>query len=70
MDPTQCCLDMFDAMQDGDLTTARERAVDLRDWLDSGGFFPPNYSETEVCDYLASVLRRTATQAVTKGGRG
>jgi hypothetical protein len=60
MDPTQCYLEMFDAMREGDLATARERAEALRDWLESGGFYPPNYSETEVQGYLANVLRRTA----------
>lgn len=60
MDPTQCYLGMFTAMKDGDLFTARERALALRDWLGRGGFSPPNYSPTEVRAYLASVLRRTA----------
>ncbi len=60
MDPTQCYLEIFTAMRDGDLLTARQRALALRDWLDRGGFSPPNYSPTEVRAYLASVLRRTA----------
>ncbi len=66
MDPTQCYLEMFAAMRDGDLATARERALALRDWLDRGGFSPPNYSPTEVHAYLASVLRRTAGLAYTE----
>ena len=60
MDPTQCYLEMYEAMRAGDLWTARERALALRDWLDRGGFPPPNYSPTEVRAYLANVLRRTA----------
>lgn len=60
MDPTQCYLEMFEAMKQGDFKTARERAIALRDWLDRGGFLPPNYSSTEVRSYLANVLRRTA----------
>jgi len=60
MDPTQCFLEMFHAMQDGDPVTARERAVDLRDWLESGGFYPLDYSPTEVRSYLNAVFRRTA----------
>lgn len=60
MDPTQCYLEMFTAMNERDFSTARERALALRDWLDKGGFSPPNYSPTEVRAYLASVLRRTA----------
>ena len=60
MDPTQCYLEMFTAMNERDFATARERALALRAWLDKGGFSPPNYSPTEVRAYLASVLRRTA----------
>jgi len=66
MDPTQCYLEMFEAMQDGDFATARERALALRDWLDGGGFYPPNYNPAEVRAYLANVLRRTAGLAETK----
>lgn len=60
MDPTQCYLEMYEAMKEGDFATARERAVALKEWLDRGGFYPPNYTETEVRSYLANVLRRTA----------
>lgn len=60
MDPTQCYLEMYEAMRTGDFATARERALALRRWLENGGFYPPNYSETEVRGYLANVLRRTA----------
>lgn len=60
MDPTQCYLEMFEAMNQSDFDTARERAISLRDWLESGGFYPPNYTEVEVDSYLASVLGRTA----------
>ena len=60
MDPTQTYLDMFTAMNDDDLETARELALSLRDWLESGGFYPPDYSEEEVREYLSEVLRRTA----------
>ncbi len=60
MDPTVCYLEMYEAMKEGDLITARERALALREWLARGGFHPPNYTEVEVRSYLASVLRRTA----------
>jgi hypothetical protein len=66
MDPTQCYLEMFDAMQDRDFVTARERAVALRDWLDGGGFYPLNHSPAEVRAYLAKVLRSTARRARAK----
>ncbi len=60
MDPTQCFLEMIDAMRDGDMTIARERAEALHGWLESGGFYPQNHAETEVRGHLANVLRRTA----------
>jgi hypothetical protein len=60
MDPTQCYLEMLTAMNERDFATARERALALHDWLNKGGFSPPNYSPVEVRAYLASVLRRTA----------
>ena len=60
MDPTQCYLEMFEAMKAGDFATARERALALKEWLDKGGFSPPNYTAEEVRGYLANVLRRTA----------
>ena len=66
MDPTQCYLEMFDAMQDRDFVTARERAVALRDWLDGGGFYPLNHSPAEIRAYLANVLRSTARRAKAK----
>lgn len=47
-------------MKEGDLATARERALALKEWLDRGGFYPPNYTEVEVRSYLANVLRHTA----------
>ena len=60
MDPTISYLAMFEAMKDNDLETARERAVDLREWLGKGGFYPPRYSKVEVDAYIHNVLRRTA----------
>ena len=53
-------------MQDGDLATARERALALRDWLEGGRFYPPNYNPAEVRAYLANVLRRTVGLAEAK----
>ncbi len=68
MDPTQCYLEMYEAMKEGDLTTARERALALKEWLDRGGFYSPNYTATEVRGYLANVLRRTAHLADADDG--
>jgi len=60
LDPTQCYLEMFEAMRDGNQVTARQRALALKQWLDSGGFYPPRYTKTEVDGYLRNVLWRTA----------
>ena len=60
MDPDTCYYEMYTAMRDKDYVTARERAEALKGWLDAGGFYPQNYSQTEVDGYLAQVLRRTA----------
>ena len=40
MDPTACYRDMLASLQDGDIETAREYALNLRRWLDRGGFLP------------------------------
>ena len=60
MDPDATYYEMFAAMRDGKLAEARQHALDLREWLDKGGFYPQRYSKQEVDAYLASVLRRTA----------
>jgi hypothetical protein len=59
MDPTACYLSMYEAMKNKDFSEARECALNLRNWLNGGGFYPPRYSEIEVRSYLANVLRRT-----------
>lgn len=59
MDPMQCYAEMTDAMNGGDRTTARERALSLQGWLDRGGFCPPGRSQAEVRSSIADVLRRT-----------
>lgn len=59
MDPTVTYLAMFEAMRDENFTEAREHALNLKEWLDKGGFYPQFYTELEVNAYLKSVLRRT-----------
>lgn len=59
MDPTQCYLEMFTAMRDGDFVAARERALALRDWLERGGFYPADFSQSEVRSSLAGILCHT-----------
>ncbi len=60
MDPNQTYLDMYHAMRDGDHETARELALALKEWLARGGFYPYQYTPTEIDAYIANVLRRTA----------
>lgn len=59
MDPNQTYLDMFAAMRDGDLATARELALALKHWFANGGFYPYQYTKEAMHAYIASVLRRT-----------
>lgn len=59
MDPDACYYEMYCHMRDGEYVQAREHALNLKDWLDKGGFYPIKYSQVEVDAYLASVLRRT-----------
>lgn len=67
MDPKETYLMMFASMKEGDHETAREHAKNLKDWLDNGGFYPQGYTETEVFNYMQSVLRRTSY--LERGGR-
>jgi hypothetical protein len=60
MDPNQTFADMVAAMRDDDHETARERALDLKDWLAKGGFTPYQFNRTGIDAYIAMVLRRTA----------
>ena len=59
MDPTTCYRDMLLSMQDGDLETAREHALNLQRWLNRGGFYPQNQNVNKVKGHLARVLRMT-----------
>lgn len=59
MDPTTTYLDIYQNMRNGNFADAREHAKNLKEWLDKGGFYPPNYSKVEVDNYLKNVLRRT-----------
>jgi hypothetical protein len=51
MDSTACYLDMFAALNRKDFAAARELALALNEWLDRGGFYPPNYTESQVKGY-------------------
>ena len=43
MDPSACYQEMLEAAKSGDRDRAKERASDLRRWLDRGGFVPVGY---------------------------
>jgi hypothetical protein len=60
MDPYQTYLDMFAAMKEQELETARELALALKAWFARGGFYPHQVTPEAMHAYLASVLRRTA----------
>ena len=62
MDPTACYRDMLVSFQDGDIETAREHALNLRRWLNSGGFSPQDQDAVAVISQLERVLRLTVAQ--------
>ena len=62
MDPTACYRDMLASLQDGDIEAAREHALNLRRWLNSGGFCPQGQHIVAVRSQLDLVLRMTAAQ--------
>ena len=53
MNPNACLCDIFNALADGDFVTAAERADDLREWLDKGGYYPG-----------AEIFQRSSVEAV------
>ena len=62
MDPTACYRDMLASLQDGDIEAAREHALNLRRWLNGGGFCPQGQDIVAVRSQLDRVLRITAAQ--------
>jgi hypothetical protein len=63
MDPTACYGEMLASLQDNDVEAAREHALNLKRWLDRGGFCPHGQSIVDVYARLAEVLQ-TADHAV------
>ena len=53
---------MLASLQDGDIEAAREHALNLRRWLNSGGFCPQGQDVVAVRNQLDRVLRMTAAQ--------
>lgn len=54
---------MLTLMRDGDSAAAREHALNLKRWLDRGGFCPQGQSLEDVTARLFEVLRNTAPVA-------
>jgi len=63
MDPTACYREMLASLQDNDVEAAREHALNLKRWLDRGGFCPQGQSLVDVNARLFEVLRNTAPVA-------
>lgn len=59
MDPTACYREMLASLHDNDLDVAREHALNLKGWLNRGGFCPQGQNLVEVRALLARVLRLT-----------
>ncbi len=59
MDPNEAYRGMFNSMSMGAFIMARQHAINLKEWLDKGGFYPETYTKEEVDGYIANVLRRT-----------
>jgi hypothetical protein len=53
MDPNVTFQDMFHAMRDGDHETARELALALKRWFETGGFYPYQYTPEAMNAYIA-----------------
>lgn len=54
---------MIRSMQEGDFETVRVNALNLKRWLDRGGFYPQEDDMLEVQGHLARVLRITTPGA-------
>ncbi len=59
MDPNATYMEMFYAMRDGDLSSAREHAITLQEWFAKGGFYPYQVTKVAMDAYVNHVLRRT-----------
>jgi hypothetical protein len=60
MDPIACYRRIFDAWESSDYAECRQAALDLREWLTRGGFYPPNADRTVVDTVIRAVLEVTS----------
>lgn len=61
MDPNACYQQIVNAIEhvDQQLAFARERALALHQWLQNGGFYPNDVSESEVRMVINQIFMRT-----------
>ncbi len=58
MDPDACLSNLLDAISENDSETAYDRATDLKQWLENGGFYPGsgNLRQSAIDDQSRSVM--------------
>jgi hypothetical protein len=56
MDPSICYLTILEAIREHDYARAREYALILQGWIDSGGFLPNGFDPGEVQSTIADLL--------------
>lgn len=58
MDPNAAYREMCEFVNINDMASAREKAIQLKDWLDRGGFYPVYCLKSDVDHYIQNILRR------------
>jgi len=56
MDPVACFNELHDLVVCGEFTEASERLLDLREWLERGGFIPEEITHRAWASLLAKAL--------------
>jgi hypothetical protein len=57
MDPTTYYITILEAIREHDYQRAREYALILRGWLESGGFYPRDFAANNILETLGRLLR-------------
>ncbi len=60
MDPVACLNEMRGAVKDQDWALAKERAYDLKAWIDRGGFWPDGITPADLCNELHDTIMRAS----------
>ena len=66
MDPTTCYITIIEAIHQHDYARAKEYALILKDWLESGGFYPKGFNVNEIFDTLGRILRPACRPAALR----